>query len=512
MATDRGLPGLFQQGEEWTDRWLSASTHRSEEFARATAIELTEDRLTALGPSLGVDLVALARHARVAVRRANLRDGLLAVLLAAWLVAAALLVYRAKLGRPIGPELLGVLCVLAAAWTLVLVTEHRARKLALQVIDENGPPPDRLAPPLDPELESRLHDHARTNVLPYHEPAERTNPFVGSGEVVEERVWQPIDISTPAKDPAGGGELTIVDFDVVDLHAFVAREMGNIAGLEGLRARNRLYVRGARTLHAGKELLPDRLRAPLTTIPEEMVEAGLARPGLGMRTYLCLERVGEGGRVIVSMHLRARVQHPRLSWEVTTHVVPPLRERFLEVRRLRYDPFGHWWSLWRFATGAFLPALFKVPVRLWHRGRGRALRHWRLWRSRWAIGKRYEEFDYGADGSIRARAAVSLRLMEFSDTNDAVDFLQRLRQGVLTATEQFLKAHHIDTTSFEQAQQVINHHSYTFHGAITGQGSNFGAHGTVNLPGTGTAPGQAQAPGQGPGGPSPSPSPAPAGP
>ncbi|MER7509302.1 hypothetical protein ABTX82_13215 [Streptomyces lavendulae] len=512
MTVDRGLPGLFQQGEEWTDRWLSAAAHRSEQFARVTAAELTEDRLTALGPSLGVDLVAVARHARAAVRRANLRDGLLAALLVAWAVPAALLVHRARLGQPVGPQLLGLLGVLAAAWTLVLVTEHRARTMVFRVIDGNGPPPDRLAPPLDPELESRLSEQARTNVLPYHEPAERTNPFVGSGEMVEERVWQPIDISTPAKDPAGGGELPIVGFDVVDLHAFVAREMGDIAGLEGLRARNRLYVRGAMTRHAGKELLPDPLRAPRTTIPEGMVEAGLTRPGLGMRTYLCLEGVGQGGRVIVSMHLRARVQHPRLSWEVTTHVVPPLREEFLDVRRLRQDPFGHWWSLWRLATGEFLPALFKVPARLWRRGRARALRSWRLWRARWAIGKQYEEFDYGADGSIRARAAVSLRLMEFSDTNDAVDFLQRLRQGVLTATEQFLKAHHIDTASFEQAQQVINHHSYTFHGTITGQGFNFGGQGTVHLTGTGTgtAPGHGQ--GQGPGGPSPSPSPAPAGP
>lgn len=338
MAADRELPGLIQQGEEWTDRWLSAAVHRNEQFARETADELREDRLTALGPSLGVDLVAVARHARVAVRRADLRDGLLAVLLAVWLVPAALLVYGAQLDRPVGPELLGVLGVLAAAWTLVLVTEHRARTTVYRVIGSNGPPPDRLAPPLDPELEARLYEQARTNVLPYHEPAERTNPFVGSGEMVEDRVWQPIDISTPAKDPVGGGELTIVGFDVVDLHAFVAREMGSIAGLEGLRAGNRLYVRGSMTPHAGKELLPDRLRAPRTSIPEAMVEAGLTRPGLGMRTCLCLEGIGQGGRVIVSMHLRARVQHPRLSWEVTTQVVAPLRDEFLDVRRLRQDP------------------------------------------------------------------------------------------------------------------------------------------------------------------------------
>ncbi|MFD8983143.1 hypothetical protein [Streptomyces sp. NPDC059564] len=499
MTADRDLPRLLQYGEEWTNRWLSAAAHRDEGFARETAVELTEDRLTALGPSLGVDLVAVARHARLAVRRLNLRDGLLAALFATGLCAAVLLVYRAWLDQPVGPELLAVVCVLAAAWCLVLITEHRARTLALRVIAPEGPPPEALAPPLDAELESRLRDQERANVLPYHEDAEQTNPFVGSGESLAERVWQPIDISTAATDPSGGDRLTILPFDVVDLHAFVAREMGNIAGLEGLRARNRLYVRGAMTLHAGKELLPDRLRAPRSTIPEGMVEAGLARPGLGMRTYLCLERAGEAGRVIVSMHLRARVQHPSLTWEVAAYVVPPLRKEFLEVRTLRLDPFGHWASLWSFATRRFLPALCKVPVRLWRRGWERVLRVLRLWRSRWVIGKRHVEFDYGATGSVRARAAVELERMEFSDSTDAVDFLQRLQQGVLTATEQFLKAHHIDTASFYRAQQIINHHSYTFHGSVNGQGNNFGAHGTANLPAT-PLPQTG-----GPGGPTPSP-------
>lgn len=108
MTADRDLPGLLQYGEEWTNRRLSAAAHRDEGCARETATELTEDRLTALGPSLGVDLVALARHARLAVRRLNLRDGLLAALFAAGLCAAAPLVYRAKTDRPVGAELLAV--------------------------------------------------------------------------------------------------------------------------------------------------------------------------------------------------------------------------------------------------------------------------------------------------------------------------------------------------------------------------------------------------------------------
>ncbi|MCX5193705.1 hypothetical protein OOK31_07335 [Streptomyces sp. NBC_00249] len=491
MTADRELPTLFQYGEEWTSRWLSASAHLDEEFARATAVELTEDRIKALGPSLGVDLVAVARHTRLAVRRTNLRDGLLAVLFAAGAGCLALMVHGVQAGRPevLGRSLLGLVGAFAASWGLVLVAEHRARVLALKVIAQGGPPPEELAPPLDPGLEERLREQERANVAPYHEDAERTNPFVGSGERFQEQVWHPIDISTPADAPDGGGKLSIIPFDVLDLHAFVEREMGNIAGLEGLRAAHRLYVRGPMTLHAGKDLLPDRLRPPRAVIPEDMVQAGLARPGLGMRTYLCLERVGDSGRVIVCMHLRARLQHPSLTWEVAGYVVPPLRDTFMRVRTLRLDPFGHWWTLFTSTTGAFLPLLCKVPARLLRRLRDNFLRRWDLWYARWVIGKRHVEYDYGATGSIRAEAAVELEHIEFSDSTDALDFLQRLERGVLTATGQFLEAHHVDTRSFEQAQQAITHNNYNFHGSINGPGI-YGDRGTLHLPGGGAPPGR----------------------
>ncbi|MFG2621923.1 hypothetical protein ACGFXC_30340 [Streptomyces sp. NPDC048507] len=103
------------------------------------------------------------------------------------------------------------------------------------------------------------------------------------------------------------------------------------------------------------------------------------------------------------------------------------------------------------------------------------MRELRLWRCRWVIGKQNVEFD--------------LSEMQFSDDTDAVDVLQRLQQGVLMATEQFLKAHPIDTTFVEQAKQIINHHGYTFNGAVNGQGNNFGGHGIVNTGGGGPAQG-----------------------
>ncbi|MFH9083911.1 hypothetical protein [Streptomyces sp. NPDC017673] len=60
-------------------------------------------------------------------------------------------------------------------------------------------------------------------------------------------------------------------------------------------------------------------------------------------------------------------------------------------------------------------------------------------------------------------------------------FLFRLQQGVLTATERFLRDHDIGTGSFDKAVQVINTQTYNI-GNVSGPG-NFGAHGTTLLGG-----------------------------
>ncbi|MEV6573771.1 hypothetical protein [Streptomyces sp. NPDC051577] len=60
MVTGQGLPAPAQYGDDATTRWLSAAAHLDAAYARDTDHELTKDRLTAFGPSLGVDLVAVA--------------------------------------------------------------------------------------------------------------------------------------------------------------------------------------------------------------------------------------------------------------------------------------------------------------------------------------------------------------------------------------------------------------------------------------------------------------------
>ncbi|QES57267.1 hypothetical protein DEJ51_26335 [Streptomyces venezuelae] len=475
----RPLPVLAQYRDDAVTRLLCAGAHLDEGFAREVDVELTGDRLRATGLSLGVDLVALARHARASVRRIDRRDRRLAALCAAgvWVaVPAALYGLVAGLSALSLGAGAGLVLAYATAWVLVRQAENEARTAALGV-EHGAARPKDLAPDVGAEAEGRLLEQKRANVVPYASGAERTNPFVGSGSKIKEMVWQPIDVSRPAEDPAGGGKLAVKPFDAVDLHSFVAREMEHIAGLKGLRARNRLYVIGDHVPYVGPDLLPDRLSRPRAHIPKQLVQAGVVQPGAGMRTYLSLERTGEGGRVIVSMHLRARLQHPSLTWEVAAYGIPPLQSRFYRVHTLPLGGWERWWSLFSVTTATTGSALLGAPGRLVRRASAR--REWArsLERLRRDIGRRHLRFDYGAVDSLRERVADWDQL-GFSERTDSQDFLQRLQQGVLIATERFLKDHNVDTSSYDQAQQVINTHTYTFQGDI--HSSNIGAHGTVN--------------------------------
>ncbi|MET9882864.1 hypothetical protein ABZZ20_06790 [Streptomyces sp. NPDC006430] len=466
MAT-RQLPALAQYRTDAVTRRLCAGAHLDEGFAREVEAELTEDRLRATGLSLGIDLVALARHARAAVRRTDVRDRRLAWICAIGVWAAVPTLLYALAGSLPGLAYTAaglIVSAYASAWWLVHQAESEARRVALTV-EHGAERPADLVPAVEAEVEQRLLEQKRANVVPYTASAERTNPFVGSGTKLKEMVWQPIDVSRPAEDPAGGGKLVIKPFDAVDLHTYVAREMEKIAGLKGLQVRNRLYVIGNHVPYVGAELLPDRLRRPRAQIPKQLVQAGLMQSGAGMRTYLSLVRAGEGGRAIVSMHLRARLQHPSLTWEVSAYGIPPLQRRFDRVNRLPVDGFERWWSLVSHATGTAGRALLGAASRRSRRSAERRRRARALEKVRREIDKRHLLYDYGAVDSIRERVS-DWKQLGYTERTDSQDFLQRLQQGVLIATERFLKDHNVDTSSYDQAQQVINTHTYTFQGDV----------------------------------------------
>ncbi len=491
----RVLPVLPQYRKDGVTRRFCATVHLYDDLARDIDRELTGDGLQALGLTLGINFVAVARHARVAVRRRQALDrqltalGLLFVgslMLALWSLLAGD-------GSLVMVAVYGPAGVFAASWILVRHAEGRARDAAQEVYRGAGKP-ETLAPPVEQDAEARLNELKRSNVLPYADETAFANPFVGSGRRLQERevIWGPIDVSEPAEGP-GGTKLTITPFDAIDLHTYIARQMESISGLDGLRTRNRLYVLGSNA-YMLPELVPDRTRRPAAHVPKQLVQAGLQQPGAGMRTHLCLERVGEGGRIIVSMYLRAILAGPSLSWEVAVYAIPPLEARFQTVDHLPVAPFDRWWSLFKYATVRTWSELWGASGRMSERSRWGRENERTLRKLRRKIKNQHVVVDQGAGTSLRERHG-DWDQATYAERMDALDFLVRLQQGVLTATERFLKDHNVDTSSFDSAQQIItqNYHVNNVNGP-----SIFGAGGTINQ--TNTPQGGGPQGGQGGGG------------
>ncbi|MEV6201811.1 hypothetical protein AB0M64_17805 [Streptomyces sp. NPDC051771] len=479
----RNLAPLPTYRKDAVTRKLCAHVYLDDAFAHDMDVELTGDRLTAIGLPLGVNLVALARHARVAARRVRARDRTLSLLFLLLWAGVALL----PLGLAVDPFLGGAgaaigLAALVGGWWATHHDLAVSWREAQRVFQEDTRPEEQ-APAVESDAEDRLRALARANVLPYTASAGHHDPFVGHGEKVKDVVWHPIDVSQPADDPANPGrKLTARSFDAVDLHTFVAREMETISGLEGLRARNRLYVSGDHVPYLVGELLDSRVGRPRPQISPDLVRTGLIKPGAGTRTYLSLERISDGGRVVVSVHMRARLHPPSLSWEFMIFVIPPPAARFYTVTTLPTQGFDRFRMLfggtnsiwWRCLTGSWSRTARRASLR---RGRERALR-----RDRRDITRRNTLHDHGATDSVRERVSDPEQML-FSDSADAQDYLQRLQGGILIATERFLKDHHIDSASFDSTKQIINSNpTYNFNGIV--QGNAFGHQNVVqNTPG-----------------------------
>ncbi|MEV7865878.1 hypothetical protein AB0P17_07185 [Streptomyces sp. NPDC088124] len=467
-------------------RQLCGYAYLDMDFASTVLKLFTVERFRAHGAPLGIDQVAVVRHARRAERLRSARDVLLGLCLVALVLAmvgaAAATQAGAHQARPLlhrylnlgGWALLAaVLLVYGWGW-FVWRTAH------LLHWGEAGP--REGARPLDSLLEAELDALDEANVRAYattydgRRPlADGEHPFVGHGSLVMETVWPGIDVGRAAEDKQGH-KLTIKPFDGAALHAYVAEQAAGIAGIDGLRARDRLYVRGHHVRDLGTELLPDPMRRPVTRIGPDRVAEGVAASG-NVRTYLSLELVGSDGTHVETMFLRARLTQSRLSWEVSAYAVPPLWASIGEkVDELPLGPGERAFRLLGYTLRELRPQLFRSVGRV-SRRTARPLRdRVRLWSNRRRIVRRQSLFDYGTLYTLRAYVSDGNR-WDYLQRMDARDTLQRLQQAVLLATERFLTEHNVDASDLKRIQKVVHNQSYNFNGPVVGQ-NMFGNHGT----------------------------------
>jgi hypothetical protein len=460
------MPVLPQYTPDLITRQMCATAHLDAEFAREVLEEYTVDRVRSVGLPFGVNLVALVRHALLSARRRDERDRQLLALQGLFVVLVLAAVGLLGEGQP---AVAGGLCVAALAvlpvGTAVLFRAEWAVRRSVLDLKDSGTSAQQLAPAADPALEQDLKSLRSANMVVYGLEAESQNPFVGSGWRITESVWSPFDISKPAQAPSGG-TLTPLPFTAADLHHHLAKAMPRATGLDELRARNRLYVRGPNVVALGTDALPDPTRRPLASIPSSLVKSGAVHSGAGMETYLCLWVSGDGGRVLVSMHLKALLHPPMLSWEVAAYVLPPLGPRF--GLPAEYATSAH-----RLRWGALLVAVrltgrgvLGAAARLLRRRARRAERARTVERVRREIQRGYRGHDYGSANSLRERAA-HWDEMGYSERRDAQKYFKLMVQGVLACTAEFLESRNIDTADLtHQQQQIVSLQTYTFNGAI----------------------------------------------
>ncbi|WP_217144346.1 hypothetical protein [Streptomyces sp. AC627_RSS907] len=495
----RGKYALPRYTADTVTRQLVGHLYRYMPFAVDVHRLFVTERFRAHGQPQGIDLVAVARHARRAGRLFLVRDLMLLVCLAPFVAGLVdgFMAFLTKDGARLGRSLLLVLGALAAG-TLVVFTWTWVMWRLAQAVQWGTTPPRDSAPAVGAVLEQELDALDDANVIVYSaEGPEGDQPFLGSGVSVLEKVWAGIDVARPAEDDAGE-KLTAKEFTAQELHAHVAEHVADIAGIDGLRAHNRLYVRGHHVRDLEAELLPDRLRRPVTRIAPELVEEGVTETGDVMRTYLTLELVGARGSYVVTVHVRARLVRSRLSWEVSAYYLPPVPAELSAKGTRPLDLGPHLLKVLDVTRGQLRNDLFGSVRRVLRRPLRRlADAMGLLWR-RYRISRPRSHFDYGAYGTLRAAAATLQREWDYTQRMDARDAIQRIQQALLHATEQFLTAHHIDTSDLRHAHKTINNQTYNFSGPISGQ-NNFGNRGVNIVTGHRPGLGPARGPGAGPG-------------
>ncbi len=497
------LGKLPKYHDDMATRKLCGHLYRDTAFAADVLDMFLTDKLRARSRPVGIDLVAMLRHAGRAQRLHLARDAMLTACLATLVagvvgLVATIAVADWNRGR-LATFLLMACYALLASIPLVYVWGWVLWRGAQRVQWGDATPREGAAV-LDEGLEAELDALDDANVVAYT-TSFGEHPFVGSGIEVMETVWAGIDVSRPAKggrsdgkndgqgdgknvgNGSSNGRLTIKPFDAVDLHAYVAEHAAEFAGLDGLRASNRLYVRGHHVRDLGTALLPDPLKRPLTRIDPALVEAGITETGNVMRTYLSLELIGASGSYVATVFLRARLFHSRLSWELSAYYLPPVYAFLGDESRQHFGVAEQAWKLLPFTVKHLRPQLLGSVGRLARRPVGRLGSELRHALDRHRITRRRGLFDYGTAGTLRAAASDPDRTEDYIQRMDATDAFQRIQQAVLLATERFLKDHNVDTSDLKQARRTVNNQTYNFTGPVTGQ-NIFGDHG-INAIGQG---------------------------
>jgi len=468
-------------GRRVADSYLCSLAYVEPQLAEYMVDEFLHDSTHAIQPSFGLDLVALARHARAACRITSQVTAVLAVNLLAAVAAAATYAWMTV-------DLSGAVAVeqqvrsLAKAGAIILVAcwlvawfalayERTRRYTRIRTLLRRPSASRRLAPPLATPEESRLTEAMTGNVTVFR----GGEPFAGHGDIVGK--WSiDVDLTKPATGERGWPK-QIVPLTASEVHGAIAESIRR-SGVPDLRIENRLFVRGA-GVPAVPGLLPHRFRRPRSTLPPEMIVRGVERPTPTARTYLCVEKVAWSGDLVLTVLIRAEVIGganlyvefyacgllPLAPFARRPEQMPKSRPEIL-LRVLR--DVGLLRPLRRtFAVPGYLAARAAAKVHAAHR---RIRETTRI--------RQGHVFDYGPVSYFREGSSDVDHYERFAQVDEDMH-IKIVARRALGAVRNVLAAHGVDTSEFDHLEKQVSNTVYNI-GNINGSGNAFGSHNNVS--------------------------------
>ncbi|MEJ3746278.1 hypothetical protein WEI85_23680 [Actinomycetes bacterium KLBMP 9797] len=468
-------------GRRLAESYLCSLTYVEPGLADYVAEELLHDSRHAIQPPFGLDLIALARHARGARRITFWLTTVLAVNLLAAVSVAALYAWT-TLGADDGrtweqqARSLGVAgtAIILACWFvgwIALVVERSQRYLKIRALVRSPDGGRDLAPALPSTVESRLAEAMGGNVTVFR----GGEPLGGHGDIIGS--WS-IDVDlTRAATGEDGQRKEIVPFAASEVHGAIAESIRG-SGVPDLRIENRLFVRGTGVATV-PGLLPLRFERPRSTLPPEMVVRGINRPTPNARTYLRVEKVAWSGDLVLNVLIRADVvADANLYVEFYACGLLPLAPF---ARRPEQLPKSVPEIIFRVLRDVGVTNPLRRPFGIPWYLMTQLLAHWKQVRRNLVETvriRRGHAFDYGPVSYFREGSSDTAHYERFAEADEDMH-IKIVARRTLRAIRDLLASHGIDTSDFDRLENRVSNTVYNI-GNINGSGNAVGNHNRLN--------------------------------
>ncbi|HEY0754273.1 MAG TPA: FHA domain-containing protein [Ktedonobacteraceae bacterium] len=304
---------------------------------------------------------------------------------------------------------------------------------------------------LDFALETKLRESfssGQRNVVAYS----GYRPFAGAGIYLTG--WSfVVDTSKGAPLPlnlsGANTRLTPTKFTTGSLYEAIERDARELGLNDVLEIEGKLYVRGQYVPEHQYFFNPTTMR-PVTSVDQRLVDYYKENPTEDIRYYQCLRFNSWRGELVFTAFLRLFQRGKSLFIEFDYLLLPPLHPDYYWVDEREITPtFGKIWELFLRSFDKPVWTMLTAPYRLL-RGPIYTAQQNKLAR----VASNNPAFDYGAPTSLRYAASDDEYHLFFQKLDKEM-YLKIIQKQMLETIHKFLQANQIDTSDFNQQQQMI---------------------------------------------------------